>query len=62
MEDQGRAAGDEINAAPPNLAHVPLYPVALMFEDCLMQGKVLLALFSITHFIFGTICFIASCF
>lgn len=61
MEDQRRAAGDQIKIAPvlsmllclSNLVHVPLFPVVLMFEDALMQGQVLSALFSIIHFILG---------
>lgn len=61
VEDQRRAAGDQIKTAPvlsmllclSNLVHAPLFPVVLMFEDALMQGQVLSALFSIIHFILG---------
>lgn len=61
MEDQRRAAGDQIKIAPvlsmllclSNLVHAPLFPVVLMSEDALMQGQVLSALFSIIHFILG---------
>lgn len=58
MEDQRRAAGDQIKTAPvlsmllclPNLVHTPRF---LMSEDALMQGQVFSALFSIIHFILG---------